>query len=71
MFYTVGFDIAAIGEPTSYDVDFGSIMLFPLTLTAQYHFSIKRKKNKPYVGAGVNHIIFYNVKDGKVVKDVE
>lgn len=69
---TVGSDISAIGGPTSYDVDLGSVMLLPPTLTAQYHFfPLKEKKFKPYVGAGINYTLFYNVKEGDVVKDVE
>lgn len=69
---TVGSDISAIGGPTSFDVDLGSVMLLPPTLTAQYHFfPLKEKKFKPYVGAGVNYTLFYNVKEGDVVKAVE
>lgn len=69
---TVGSDISAIGGPTSFDVDLGSVMLLPPTLTAQYHFfPLKEKKFKPYVGAGVNYTLFYNVKEGDVVKAIE
>lgn len=69
---TVGSDISAIGGPTSFDVDLGSVMLLPPTLTFQYHFfPMKEKKFKPYVGAGVNYTIFYNVKEGDVVKGIE
>lgn len=69
---TVGSDISAIGGPTSFDVDLGSVMLLPPTLTAQYHFFPLRDKSfKPYVGAGVNYTIFYNVKEGDVVKGIE
>ncbi|UPQ79345.1 outer membrane beta-barrel protein [Flavobacterium azooxidireducens] len=70
--HTVGSDISAIGGPTSFDVDLGSVMLLPPTLTAQYHFfPLKEKKFKPYVGAGINYTLFYNVKEGDVVKDIE
>ncbi|WP_396150612.1 OmpW family protein [Flavobacterium sp.] len=69
---TVGSDISAIGGPTSFDVDLGSVMLLPPTLTAQYHFfPLKEKKFKPYVGAGINYTLFYNIKEGDVVKDIE
>jgi outer membrane protein len=69
---TVGSDISAIGGPTSFDVDLGSVMLLPPTLTAQYHFfPLKEKKFKPYVGAGVNYTLFYNVKEGDIVKGIE
>ena len=69
---TVGSDISAIGGPTSFDVDLGSVMLLPPTLTAQYHFfPLKERKFKPYVGAGINYTLFYNIKEGDVVKDIE
>lgn len=69
---TVGSDISAVGGPTSFDVDLGSVMLLPPTLTAQYHFfPLREKKFKPYIGAGVNYTIFYNVKEGDVVKGIE
>lgn len=70
--HTVGSDISAIDGPTSFDVDLGSVMLLPPTLTAQYHFfPLKEKKFKPYVGAGINYTLFYNSKEGNVVKDVD
>ena len=69
---TVGSDISAIGGPTSFNVDLGSVMLLPPTLTAQYHFfPLKERKFKPYVGAGINYTLFYNIKEGDVVKDIE
>ena len=69
---TVGSDISAIGGPTSFDVDLGSVILLPPTLTAQYHFfPLKERKFKPYVGAGINYTLFYNIKEGDVVKDIE
>jgi outer membrane protein len=69
---TVGSDISAIGGPTSFDVDLGSVMLLPPTLTFQYHFfPMKEKKFKPYIGAGLNYTLFYNVKEGSVVKGIE
>jgi outer membrane protein len=69
---TVGSDISAVGGPTSFDVDLGSVMLLPPTLTAQYHFFPLGEKNfKPYIGAGINYTIFYSVKAGDVVKDIE
>lgn len=70
--HTVGSDISAIGGPTSFNVDLGSVMLLPPTLTAQYHFfPLKEKRFKPYVGAGINYTLFYNVKEGDVVKNIE
>ena len=39
----------------------------PPTLTAQYHFyTSDQKVFKPYIGAGVNYTLFYNVKSGDV-----
>lgn len=70
--HTVGSDISAIGGPTSYNVDLGSVMLLPPTLTVQYHFNQSCDNVfKPYIGAGVNYTIFYDVKSGDVVKDVQ
>lgn len=68
---TVGSNISAIGGPESFDVDLGSVCLLPPTLTVQYHFFPEAKVFRPYVGAGVNYTIFYNVKEGSVVKDVK
>ncbi|RAK25071.1 outer membrane protein [Flavobacterium aquaticum] len=49
------------------DVNLGSVWLLPPTLTAQYHFYTSDKKVfKPYIGAGVNYTLFYNVKSGDV-----
>ncbi len=50
------------------NVDLGSAWLLPPTLTAQYHFYTSDVKVfKPYIGAGVNYTLFYNVKSGDVV----
>lgn len=68
--HTVASDISAVGGPTSYDVDLGSVYLLPPTLTAQYHFIIA-DVFRPYIGAGVNYTIFYNVDEGSVVKGVK
>lgn len=69
---TVGSDISAVGGPTNYNVNLGTVRLLPPTLTIQYHFN-QDKDNvfKPYLGAGVNYTIFYDVKAGNVVKDIE
>lgn len=69
---TTASDISAVGGPTSTDVDLGSVRLLPPTLTFQYHFFPLADKNfKPYVGAGINYTIFYDVKQGNTVKDVK
>jgi len=68
--HTTGSDISAIGGPSSTNVDLGSVYLLPPTLTLQYHFYLSQKI-KPYVGAGLNYTIFYNIKEGNTVKDVK
>jgi len=67
---TVASDISAVGGPTSANVNLGSVYLLPPTLTAQYHFFID-EVFRPYVGAGVNYTVFYNEKEGSVVKGIE
>lgn len=67
--HTVGSDISAIGGPTDINVDLGSVWLLPPTLTAQYHFFPSSDQiARPYVGAGVNYTIFYDVKPGMAEK---
>ncbi len=69
---TTGSNLTAVGLPPSVDVDLGSVMLLPPTLTAQYHFFPSQGAfAKPYVGAGINYTIFYNVKSGGVVYGIE
>ena len=59
-------DVQAINTAAG-DVNLGSVWLLPPTLTAQYHFYTSDKKVfKPYIGAGVNYTLFYNVKSGDV-----
>lgn len=67
---TASSDISAIGGPTSANIDLGSVYLLPPTLTAQYHF-FTDEVFRPYVGAGINYTIFYNEKQGSVVKGIE
>lgn len=45
------------------EVSLGSVRLLPPTVTLQYHF-YPTKSLKPYVGAGVNYTIFYDVENG-------
>lgn len=67
---TTKHDVQAV-ETAAGDVDLGSVWLLPPTLTAQYHFyASKNKVFKPYIGAGVNYTLFYNVESGAVA-DVE
>lgn len=44
------------------NLDLGEVSLLPPTLLAQYHHQMG--KLKPYVGAGINYTIFYNVEPG-------
>ena len=63
---TAKHDVQAINTLAG-DVNLGSVWLLPPTLTAQYHFYTSDKKIfKPYIGAGVNYTLFYNVKSGAV-----
>ena len=63
---TAKHDVQAINTLAG-DVNLGSVWLLPPTLTAQYHFYTSDKKVfKPYIGAGVNYTLFYNVKSGDV-----
>jgi outer membrane protein len=43
-------------------IDLGCVWLLPPTLTLKYHFAPGETFN-PYVGAGVNYTLFYNVND--------
>ena len=63
---TAKHDVKAVNTAAG-DVDLGSVWLLPPTLTAQYHFyTSDQKVFKPYIGAGVNYTLFYNVKSGDV-----
>ena len=63
---TAKHDVQAINTAAG-NVNLGSVWLLPPTLTAQYHFYTSDKKVfKPYIGAGVNYTLFYNVKSGDV-----
>lgn len=63
---TAKHDVKAINTAAG-DVNLGSVWLLPPTLTAQYHFYTSDEKVfKPYIGAGINYTLFYNVKSGDV-----
>ena len=63
---TAKHDVKAVNTAAG-NVDLGSVWLLPPTLTAQYHFyTSDQKVFKPYIGAGVNYTLFYNVKSGDV-----
>jgi len=64
---TTKHDVNALATDAG-DIDLGSVWLLPPTLTAQYHFYATRNKVlKPYIGAGLNYTIFYDVKPKDVV----
>ncbi len=56
---TTKHDAVAVGT-TLGDVDLGSVWLLPPTLTLQYHL-IPEGVVRPYIGAGGNLTLFYNV----------
>tara|TARA_B100001564_G_C20435725_1_gene576681 strand:- start:181 stop:789 length:609 start_codon:yes stop_codon:yes gene_type:complete len=45
--------------------DLGNVWILPPTLTAQYHFNPKGTF-RPYVGAGMGYIFYYNEDNGSV-----
>jgi outer membrane protein len=50
-------------------VDLGSVSVLPPTLTLQYHFFPDHIVN-PYVGAGINYTVFYNVDSGATADSI-
>ncbi|HLO72557.1 MAG TPA: OmpW family outer membrane protein [Flavobacterium sp.] len=63
---TTKHDVQAVNTAAG-NVDLGSVYLLPPTLTAQYHFCTEKEGVfKPYIGAGLNYTLFYNVKSGAV-----
>lgn len=51
-------------------VDLGSVSVLPPTLTLQYHFLPDYLVN-PYVGAGINYTVFYNVDSGATADSID
>lgn len=51
-------------------VDLGSVSVLPPTLTLQYHFLPDHLVN-PYVGAGLNYTIYYNVDSGNTADSID
>ncbi|MBN67181.1 MAG: hypothetical protein CMM94_06425 [Rickettsiales bacterium] len=58
--HEMGADNTALGN-----LNFGDVWLLPPTLTLQYHFN-PHGEIRPYVGAGVNYIMFFNEESGDV-----
>lgn len=61
-------DVSAVQTAVG-DIDLGSVKLLPPTLTAQYHFNTEIIR--PYVGAGINYTLFYDVDPGTVADNVD
>lgn len=66
---TTSSDLSAIGGSNNADVNLGKVWLLPPTLTFQYHLPVG--KFNPYIGAGINYTIFYNVDNGPVVNAIK
>lgn len=64
---TAKHDVKAVSTAAG-DIELGSVMLLPPTLTLQYHFATEGFR--PYVGTGLNYTIFYSAKEGPVADDV-
>ena len=69
-FITDNIAVELIAATTKHDlkwenpnVDLGSVMLLPPTLTLQYHF-MPKERFSPYLGAGINYTFFYDEKPG-------
>jgi outer membrane protein len=54
---------------TNSNIDLGDVWVLPPTLTLQYHFNPEGTV-RPYVGAGVGYIMYYNESSG-AVNDIE
>jgi outer membrane protein len=65
---TTKHDVEAISTAVG-DIELGDVWLLPPTLTFQYHFN--GDKLHPYLGAGINYTLFYNVDDGPVADKVD
>ena len=65
---TTNHDVKAVATAAG-DIELGDVWLLPPTLTLQYHFN--GNLVRPYLGAGLNYTLFYNVDEGPVADDVE
>lgn len=61
-------DVGAVSTAVG-NLDLGSVRLLPPTLTAQYHFSSETVR--PYIGAGINYTMFYDVDSGPIADAVD
>lgn len=59
-----------VKNSTAGDLDLGTVRTLPPVLTLQYHFNPKQEFS-PYLGAGVNYTITYDVDRGRSVNSVD
>ncbi len=59
-----------VKNSTAGDLDLGSVWALPPVLTLQYHF-LPDQQISPYIGAGINYTITYNVDRGRSVTHVD
>jgi len=52
------------------DVDLGTVIASPAAITGQYHFLESGSAVRPYVGAGVNYIIFSFTEVGSALESI-
>jgi outer membrane protein len=64
---TTKHDVKAISTAVG-DIELANVWLLPPTLTLQYHFD--GEVVSPYIGAGVNYTLFYNIDNGPVADEV-
>jgi len=55
---------------TNTGTDLGHFKILPPTLTAQYHFA-PEETIRPYIGAGINYTMFYDIKEANGINDVQ
>lgn len=65
---TTNHDVSAVNTSAG-NINLGDVWLLPPTLTLQYHFT--GSKLKPYLGAGVDYTLFYNVDNGPTANSVD
>ena len=59
-----------VKNSTSGDLDLGTVRLLPPVIILQYHFAPKQACS-PYIGAGINYTITFDVERGRSVNSVD
>jgi len=59
-----------VKNSTAGDLDLGTVRALPPVLTLQFHFTPKSALS-PYIGAGINYTITYDVKGGRSVNSID